>query len=145
MSGSKETPRQKMVGLMYLVLMALLALNVTKEVLNAFVAIEENVQKGSLTQLERGESSKADLEEAKNDISPEKVQKVKYFLTIVDMIDKVTAARIKEIDDIKISILKKSGEQVAAFASLTSLQQEILSARATNVTHIKNYHQMVIF
>lgn len=140
MSGSKETPRQKMVGLMYLVLMALLALNVTKEVLNAFVAIEENVQKGSLTQLERGESSKADLEEAKNDISPEKVQKVKYFLTIVDMIDKVTAARIKEIDDIKISILKKSGEQVVAIASLTSLQQEILSARATNVTHIKNYH-----
>jgi len=101
-----------MVGLMYLVLMALLALNVTKKVLNAFVAIEENVQKGSLTQLERGESSKADLEEAKNDISPEKVHKVKYFLTIVDMIDKVTAARIKEIDDIKISILKKSGEQV---------------------------------
>jgi len=97
---------------MYLVLMALLALNVTKKVLNAFVAIEENVQKGSLTQLERGESSKADLEEPKNDISPEKVHKVKYFLTIVDMIDKVTAARIKEIDDIKISILKKSGEQV---------------------------------
>jgi len=118
----------------------LLALNVTKKVLNAFVAIEENVQKGSLTQLERGESSKADLEEAKNDISPEKVHKVKYFLTIVDMIDKVTAARIKEIDDIKISILKKSGEQVVAIASLTSLQQEILSARATNVTHIKNYH-----
>ena len=112
MSGGKETPRQKMVGLMYLVLMALLALNVTKEVLNAFVAIEENVQKGSLTQLERGEASKADLVEAKNDISPEKVKKVKYFLEIIDKIDKETASRIKEIDNIKLEILKKSGEQV---------------------------------
>jgi len=42
---------------MYLVLIALLALNVTKEVLNAFVAIEENVQKGSMLQFERGETS----------------------------------------------------------------------------------------
>lgn len=112
MSGGKETPRQKMVGLIYLVLMALLALNVTKEVLNAFVAIEENVQKGSLTQLERGEASKADLVEAKNDISPEKVKKVKYFLEIIDKIDKETASRIKEIDNIKLEILKKSGELV---------------------------------
>jgi len=112
MSGGKETPRQKMIGLMYLVLMALLALNVTKEVLNAFVAIEENVQKGSLTQLDRGEASKADLVEAKNDISPEKVKKVKYFLEIIDKIDKETASRIKEIDNIKLEILKKSGEKV---------------------------------
>lgn len=40
MSGGKETPRQKMIGMMYLVLTALLALNVSKEILNAFVAIE---------------------------------------------------------------------------------------------------------
>ncbi len=111
MSGGKETPRQKMIGLMYLVLMALLALNVTKEVLNAFVAIEENVQKGALTQFERGEASKADLVEAKNDISPEKVKKVKYFLSIIEKIDKETASRIKEIDDLKFDILKKSGEK----------------------------------
>ncbi len=111
MSGGKETPRQKMIGLMYLVLMALLALNVTKEVLNAFVAIEENVQKGALTQFERGEASKADLVEAKNDISLEKVKKVKYFLSIIEKIDKETALRIKEIDDLKLDILKKSGEK----------------------------------
>ena len=33
MGGGKETPRQKMVGLMYLVLMALLAMNVSKEII----------------------------------------------------------------------------------------------------------------
>ena len=30
MSGGKETPRQKMIGMMYLVLLALLAMNVSK-------------------------------------------------------------------------------------------------------------------
>lgn len=43
MSGGKETPRQKMIGMMYLVLTALLALNVSKEILNAFVAIEDGL------------------------------------------------------------------------------------------------------
>lgn len=37
MAGGKETPRQKMIGMMYLVLTALLALNVSKEIINAFV------------------------------------------------------------------------------------------------------------
>ena len=48
MGGGKETPRQKMIGMMYLVLTALLALNVSKSILDAFVAIEENIQKANL-------------------------------------------------------------------------------------------------
>lgn len=112
MAGGKETPRQKMIGLMYLVLMALLALNVTKEVLNAFVAIEENVQKAAQTQLERGDTSKKDLIEAMTESNAEKKVKIKYFLNIVDKIDQETAKRIQEIDEIKLDILKKSGEQV---------------------------------
>lgn len=41
--GGKETPRQKMIGMMYLVLTALLAMNISKNVLQAFVTIEEAV------------------------------------------------------------------------------------------------------
>ena len=37
MGHGKETPRQKMIGLMYLFLTAMLALNVSKEVLNSFI------------------------------------------------------------------------------------------------------------
>lgn len=37
MAGGNETPRQKMIGMMYLVLTAMLALNVSKEIINAFV------------------------------------------------------------------------------------------------------------
>ena len=39
MSGAKncpETPRQKMIGMMYLVLTAMLALNVSADILNGF-------------------------------------------------------------------------------------------------------------
>ena len=43
MAGGKETPRQKMIGMMYLVLTALLALNISKEVLNGFVKVENSL------------------------------------------------------------------------------------------------------
>ena len=39
MAGNKLSPRQKMIGMMYLVLIALLALNVSKTVLDAFSKI----------------------------------------------------------------------------------------------------------
>lgn len=41
MAGQKLSPRQKMIGMMYLVLTALLALNVSKEIINAFVTIDD--------------------------------------------------------------------------------------------------------
>ena len=45
MAHGKETPRQKMIGMMYLVLMAMLALNVSKDVLDAFVLVDEGLVK----------------------------------------------------------------------------------------------------
>jgi gliding motility-associated protein GldM len=113
MGGGKETPRQKMVGMMYLVLTALLALNVSKAVLDAFVAIEENIQKSVVTQYERGESALSDLRAAGADKSnPAKVKKVEYYIGIVGEIDKITAQQIKALDDIKLHVLTKSGELV---------------------------------
>jgi gliding motility-associated protein GldM len=44
MGHGKETPRQKMIGMMYLVLMALLALNVSKEVLDAFGVLDKGLR-----------------------------------------------------------------------------------------------------
>jgi len=43
MAGAKLSPRQKMIGMMYLVLTALLALNISKEVLNGFVKVENSL------------------------------------------------------------------------------------------------------
>ena len=44
MSGGKETPRQKMIGMMYLVLTALLALNVSADILNAFATVNDGLE-----------------------------------------------------------------------------------------------------
>lgn len=42
MAGGKMSPRQKMINMMYLVLMALLALNVSKEILKSFYLFEQS-------------------------------------------------------------------------------------------------------
>ncbi|MCX6304833.1 MAG: gliding motility protein GldM [Bacteroidetes bacterium] len=44
MAGYKETPRQKMIGMMYLVLTALLALNVSKQIIDAFLLVNESME-----------------------------------------------------------------------------------------------------
>ena len=43
MAGGKETPRQKMIGMMYLVLLAMLAMNVSKQIINAFVTLDSKL------------------------------------------------------------------------------------------------------
>lgn len=120
MAGGKETPRQKMIGMMYLVLTALLALNVSKSILDAFVAIEDNTQKSNIMNHDRGEGFIAELRsaltEAKED--PEgaaKVKKIQFYLKQMADVDVETAKMIKQIDDIKLDILKKSGEAVEGF------------------------------
>ncbi len=45
MAAAKETPRQKMIGMMYLVLTALLALNVSADILDAFAIVNEGLEK----------------------------------------------------------------------------------------------------
>ena len=49
MSGAKETPRQKMIGMMYLVYTALLAMNVSKDILDAFDTVNNGVQTTNIT------------------------------------------------------------------------------------------------
>jgi gliding motility-associated protein GldM len=117
MAGGKETPRQKMIGMMYLVLTALLALNVSKAVLDAFVAIEDNMQKAAITQHVRGNGFIVELNsahaEAKGDPTMKaKAEKIEYYMEIIQKIDNETGTMIKMIDDLKINLLKESGEAV---------------------------------
>ncbi|MBK6527013.1 MAG: hypothetical protein IPG07_16570 [Crocinitomicaceae bacterium] len=47
MAGGKETPRQKMIGMMYLVLTALLALNVSKQIVAAFITLNDKIDRSA--------------------------------------------------------------------------------------------------
>jgi len=69
----EETPRQKMISMMYLVLTALLALNVSKDILNAFIVVNESVEKTNITLTKKVEGNYASFEKALA-ISPDKVR-----------------------------------------------------------------------
>jgi len=116
MAGGKETPRQKMIGMMYLVLTAMLALNVSKSILEAFVAIEENIQKANMNQVQRGDKAYKDVKDeltgSQNENQKAKKEKLKYVLQRMDLIDKETASIIQQIDQMKLDILKTAGEEI---------------------------------
>lgn len=120
MAGGKETPRQKMIGMMYLVLTALLALNVSKSILDAFVAIEENTQKSNIAQHDRGEGFKMDVSSEisttpKNAENQAKLLKLNSIMKQMEAVDKEAAVMIEQIDNLKLEILKESGEMVDTY------------------------------
>ena len=63
MSGAKETPRQKMIGMMYLVYTALLAMNVSKDILDAFDTVNSGVQQTNITLMQQISQRYATFEE----------------------------------------------------------------------------------
>ncbi|MFA9371047.1 MAG: gliding motility protein GldM [Labilibaculum antarcticum] len=72
-SNCKETPRQKMIGMMYLFLTAMLAINVSNEVLNAFTIIDNGLAKTIQTFEDKNESKYFEFKNAL-DANPTKVQ-----------------------------------------------------------------------
>lgn len=117
MAGGKETPRQKMIGMMYLVLTALLALNVSKTILDAFVAIEENTQKSNGMQVDRGYEIISDVSNEINSTdekeNAEKLRKLKKVMKQMQEVDQLSASLIREIDQVKMEVLSESGEEVS--------------------------------
>ena len=66
MAAEKLSPRQQMIGLMYLVLLAMLAMNASKDLLNAFIHLEkgigvtnENLATGNLTVYQKIKNAEA--------------------------------------------------------------------------------------
>lgn len=55
MSKGKETPRQKMIGMMYLILTAMLALNVSKEAVEAFKKVDLSLTKTTANYIKKND------------------------------------------------------------------------------------------
>lgn len=106
-TNGPETPRQKMIGMMYLVLTAMLALNVSSEVLEAFAKVDKGLYKtNQITKLKNNEIVK-NLEEAYND-NP---VKVKPFLDKANNVTEATTTLVDKIKANKAAIVKyKDGE-----------------------------------
>mgnify|MGYP001546905823 CR=1 FL=1 len=104
MSSGKETPRQKMIGMMYLVLTALLALNVSKQILQGFVMVDESIGKSKNILNENNARVKKAFEAYVNDGNYE----AKPYL--LKSIETQKAIRVVDayIDSMKLLVVQKT-------------------------------------
>lgn len=104
-----ETPRQRMIGMMYLVLTALLALNVSKEILDSFLIVNE-----SLIVTNENFAKKVDgmYGQFKQQLAINE-NKVKPFFDKAMQAQKYTKEMIEYIEQVKAEVIaKESGESI---------------------------------
>ena len=107
MAGGKETPRQRMIGMMYLVLTALLALNVTKTVLERFVFINESLERSVLEAKSANDGTVMRINTAVSE-SGNRAADVE-ILTIAKEVREKTNQIIGEMDEIKAELIETTG------------------------------------
>jgi len=110
MAGMKETPRQKMIGMMYLVLTCLLALNVSKDILKGFVTVNESLEKTNKGVQLSNEKMLAEFEEvAKKKESArayydKAIESRKLTMNAVAYIDKLKKKLIEVTEEVNTSV-----------------------------------------
>ncbi|MFL2585520.1 MAG: hypothetical protein ACJ0QO_02560, partial [Parvicellaceae bacterium] len=132
MGGGKETPRQKMVGLMYLVLMALLAMNVSKEIINAFVTLNNKLE-NSIAQVEsfntelsgRLDSKLATLEAT--GAPKEETDRVKKHKNTNDEVIKLTRKMANDLVKRNLFLLVSAVDAGTTFDEFNDLEEAIVS------------------
>jgi hypothetical protein len=102
MAGGKTTPRQKMINMMYLVLTALLALNVSKEIIKAFNLIENSLNTST-------SNIKAKNEMTLKAIGKEENESAKAALAIANEAKKITDQFEKNMESVKSDLENLSG------------------------------------
>jgi gliding motility-associated protein GldM len=112
MSGARncpETPRQRMIGMMYLVLTAMLALNVSSEILNGFTMVDNSLHKTIESAEVRNKDLYSDFQYL-DKINPNKVH---------EWLEKAKLVKIKSdnlynyIEDFKVQIIRMTDNKAA--------------------------------
>jgi gliding motility-associated protein GldM len=114
MAHGKESPRQKMIGMMYLVLTAMLALNVSKEAVEAFKKVEEGLTKTVANYVRKNSDTYMEFDRAAAE-NPQKAgpYKEKAF-ALKERADEV----FNYMHDLKIEIIKTAeGEETEAIVN----------------------------
>ena len=104
MAGGKLTPRQKMINLMYLVFIAMLALNMSKEVLSAFGILNSKIIESNSITDERNENSFGQLSQKAQE-QPGQYGEKKL---IVEKIRKISKEYNDYLEGIKTTITSKT-------------------------------------
>ena len=121
MAGSKETPRQKMIGMMYLVLTAMLALQVTSAILEKFVLINNSLEQstGAVSKVNQStfDNIRATVEKSGNRATDIAIVKQ------ADEVRKLSADVVGELDKVKEQIVEAGGGRDEA-GNIKNLSEE---------------------
>ncbi|PVW17191.1 type IX secretion system motor protein PorM/GldM [Marixanthomonas spongiae] len=106
MAQGKLGPRQKMINLMYLIFIAMLALNMSKEVLSAFGLLNEKIQSSNVDASQRnqafmeGLATKANDEPAQYGAVEEKAKEISAITSDLDTyLENLKAGAVKNMED----------------------------------------------
>jgi gliding motility-associated protein GldM len=102
-----KEPRQKMINIMYLVLTALLALNVSAEILNAFKTVDDSLTATNTTINRSTETIMKSLEDKMSD--PTSRIKASYWYPKAQQAQQLSAGMFDYIKGLKDKILKEAG------------------------------------
>lgn len=126
MAAAKETPRQKMIGMMYLVLTALLALNVSADILDAFAIVNDGLEKTNASVENKIEDYYTIFEQQYNR-QPEKAQE--YW-------DKANEIRVKT-DEI-INFIEKEIKVPLVLETENITEQDLLNNKDQKKALLRN-------
>jgi gliding motility-associated protein GldM len=102
-SNCPETPRQRMIGMMYLVLTAMLALNVSKDILNAFSIVDEALYSSTQITMSKNAQDYAELNRQKTILGEEKVAEAFDKAT---QIKELSNGMVEYIEQLKVKYIE---------------------------------------
>jgi gliding motility-associated protein GldM len=104
--GLPKEPRQKMVNMMYLVLTAMLALNVSSEILNAFKVVNKSIDNSNNVISEKNQVTYASFEEKLKD--PQTKAKAEVWAPKAQKVKQLSADLFAYIENLKTEMKKNS-------------------------------------
>ena len=107
MAGGKMSARQKMINLMYLVFIAMLAMNMSKEVLSAFGFMNEKLTENNISTTKKNKDAYANLDIKASELAAKfgplkiKADKIKSYSTnFYSYLEELKGKMTADLDDL---------------------------------------------
>lgn len=101
-SSSGQTPRQKMINLMYIVLTAMLALNVSSDVLDGFTQVNDSLTRSNVNVQSRNSAIFESLES----FAEQNPEKGRQWLDKASEITQFTNVLLHQVDSLKLAVVR---------------------------------------
>ncbi|MBI2731306.1 MAG: gliding motility protein GldM [Sphingobacteriales bacterium] len=105
-----KEPRQKMINMMYLVLTALLALNVSAEIINAFKTVNNSLQNANKVATEKNNLIYESFREKLND--PNSAERARIWKPKADEAKQIAADMNTYLEQLKLDLKKEAGLKI---------------------------------